>query len=190
MHEIFANNTVPKGSYVCLECGCITEIENKTVLLPCRDCGGEKFRASVYVTLTREQLFEKYDEAMKLLAKAVYMYDELRMSEFLNVISINLRMLLCDGENSLLPKMVDNPKFNRSADGFEDNVLMPSKLLENPIMPMSLEDFLNQVVIKRPGSRPITIKKMIRASANKCGGAHIDSEMEEDFFRNIRIILS
>ena len=182
MYEIFANNIVPKGSYVCMECGCVNEIENKTVLSPCKDCGGEKFRASVFVSLTREQLEEKFDESIRLLAESVYLFEVLKMPEFLNVISINLRLLICDGEGSLLPKIIENPKFNRSNDGFENNVLHPSKLLENPILPLSLEDFLEQVVIKRPGSRPITIKKMIRASANKCGGAHVDTEMEDDFF--------
>jgi len=182
MYDIFANNIVPKGSYICVECGCMTEIDKKTVLPACKDCGGEKFRASVFVSLTKEQIKQKFEESIKLLAESVYLYEELKLTEFLNVISINLRMLICDGENSLLPKIIENPRFNSANEKYENNVLLPSKLLENPIISLSLDDFLSQVVIRRPGGKPITIKKMIRASANKCGGAHVDTEMEEDFF--------
>lgn len=182
MYDIYANNIVPKGSYVCTECGCMQEIEKKSLLPACPDCGGEKFRASVFVTLTKEQLEEKFKESVRLLAEALYLYEECGLTEFMNVISINLRMLICDGEYSLLPKIIENPKFNRAYEKFENNVLLPDKILENPIMPLPLDEFLEQIVIRRPGGRPITIKKMIRASANKCGGAHVDTEMEEDFF--------
>lgn len=182
MYDIYANNIVPKGSYVCTECGCMQELEKKTLLSACPDCGGEKFRASVFVTLTKEQIEEKFRESVRLLAEALYLYEECGLSEFLNVISINLRLLICDGEYSLLPKVIENPKFNRAYEKYENNVLLPEKLLENPIMPLPLDEFLEQIVIRRPGGRPITVKKMIRASANKCGGAHVDTEMEEDFF--------
>ena len=182
MYDIFANNIVPKGTYICTECGCMQEHDKKALLPACPDCGGEKFRATVYVTLTQEQIEEKFKESIKLLAEALYLFEECGLAEFLNVISINLRMLLCDGEHSLLPKVIENPKFNRAYEKYENNVLLPSKLLENPIMPLPLDEFLEQIVIKRPGGRPITVKKMIRASANKCGGAHVDTEMEEDFF--------
>ncbi len=182
MYDIYANNIVPKGSYVCAECGCMQELEKKTLLSACPDCGGEKFRASVFVTLTKEQIEEKFRESVKLLAESLYLYEECGLSEFLNVISINLRLLICDGEYSLLPKVIENPKFNRAYEKYENNVLLPDKLLENPIMPLPLDEFLEQIVIRRPGGRPITVKKMIRASANKCGGAHVDTEMEEDFF--------
>lgn len=182
MYDIYANNIVPKGSYVCTECGCMQEIEKKSLLPACPDCGGEKFRASVFVTLTKEQLEEKFRESVRLLAEALYLYEECGLTEFINVISINLRMLICDGESSLLPQIIENPKFNRAYEKYENNVLLPDKILENPIMPLPLDEFLEQIVIRRPGGRPITIKKMIRASANKCGGAHVDTEMEEDFF--------
>ena len=182
MYEIYANNIVPKGNYVCTECGSIQEIEKKSLLPACRDCGGEKFRATVYVTLTKEQLTKKFNESLTLLSEAVYLYEECGLTEFMNVISINLRMLICDGENSLLPRIIENPKFNRAYEKYENNILLPEKLLENPIMPLPLEEFLEQIVIRRPGGRPITVKKMIRASANKCGGAHSDTEMEEEFF--------
>ncbi len=182
MQDIYANNIVPKGSYICMECGCLQELSEKSVLKPCGDCGGEHFRASVFISLSKEQIKEKFDESVYLLAVSSYLYEKCGLAPFLNVIAINLRMLICDGENSLLPKVIENPRFNRSFEKFEDNVLRPEKLLENPIMPLPLDEFLEQVVIKRPGSKPITVKKMIRASANKCGGAHLDSEMEEDFY--------
>ena len=182
MHEIYANNIVPKGSYVCTECGCITEKDKKSLLSCCPDCGGEKFRASVYVSLTPEQIEEKFNESVKLLAESVYLFETCGLSEFLNVISINLRMLLCDGEASLLPQIVKDLKFNQASYKYVEGVLAPDKLFENPIAQIPLDEFLEQVVIRRPGSKHITVKKMIRASANKCGGAHVDSEMEEDFY--------
>ncbi len=182
MQDIFANYVVPKGFYICTDCGCMYEHAEKGILPPCRDCGGEHFRASVFVNLTKEQIEEKFNESIKLLAVATYLYETCGLSEFLNVISINLRLLLCDGEYSLLPRMIPNPRFRKAGEGFNGNVLPPEKLLENPITPLDLEGFLNQVVIRRPGGKPITVKKMIRASANKSGGAHVDTEMEEDFF--------
>lgn len=182
MQDIYANYTVPKGFYICMECGALIELEEKSILPPCRDCGGEHFRASVFVNLSREQLEEKFNEAIRLLAVSSYLYETCRMEEFLNVIAINLRLLLCDGDQSLLPRMIPNPRFRKAGEEFDGNVLPPEKLLENPITPVDLEGFLNQVVIRRPGGKPITVKKMIRASANKSGGAHVDTEMEEDFF--------
>lgn len=182
MQDIYANNMVPKGSYICMECGCLQELTEKSLLKPCADCGGEHFRASVFVSLSDEQIKEKFRESLYLLAVSSYLYEKCGMTQFLNVIAINLRLLICDGEKSLLPKVIEDPHFNRAFEKFEGNVLPPEKLLENPIMPLPLDEFLEQVVIKRPGAKPITVKKMIRASANKFGGAHIDTEMEEDFF--------
>lgn len=182
MQDVYANNIVPKGSYICMECGCLQELSEKSLLKPCSDCGGEHFRASVFISLTKEQITAKFEESLYLLAVSSYLYEKCGLTQFLNVIAINLRMLICDDENSLLPRVIENPHFNRAFEKFEGNVLPPEKLLENPIMPLPLDEFLEQVVIKRPGARPITVKKMIKASANKFGGAHIDAEMEEDFF--------
>ena len=115
------------------------------------------------------------------LLPVMLIFEKKKMDEFLNVMAINLRMLLCDRENSLLPKMLENPLFHRGRFSYEDNVIHPDSLfsLEEKV---SLPEFLSQVVIRRDGSRSVTVGKIIKAAANKCGGAHLDTELSEDFY--------
>ena len=181
MQKVFANSEVPKGTYICLCCGLEQVIEEKGILPPCPECDFLEYKATIIIELTQEELKKKFYECIKLLAISCYLFEKKRINEFLNVMAINLRMLLCDGENSLLPKIIENPLFHKGRFSYEDNVIHPDSLfsLEEKI---SLNDFLSQVAVRREGSRPVTISKIIRAQANKCGGAHIDTEIGEDFF--------
>lgn len=181
MQKVFANSQVPKGTYICLCCGEEQIIDEKDILLPCLECGFMEFKATIIMKLTNEEIKKKFDECIKLLAISCYLFEKRRINEFLNVMSINLRMLLCDGENSLLTKVMENPQFHKGRFSHEDNVIHPDSLfsLEEKL---DLADFLSQVVVRREGSRPVTVSKMIRSVANKCGGAHIDPELSEDFY--------
>ncbi len=181
MQSLYANTQVPKGSYVCLNCGAQQSIEEKNVLIPCSECGFEEFKGTVIMELSFDELNTKLAECMRLLAINSYLFEKHNMTECLNVIAINLRMLLCDGENSLLPLTVDNPKFHKGVFNYDSNVIFPEDLFSS-YETLSLADFLSQVVVRREGDRPVTVSKMIRAVANKCGGAHIDMEIAEDFY--------
>ncbi len=181
MHKVFANSEVPKGTYICLNCGTEQVIEEKDILLSCPECGMEEYKATIIMEITPEELKKKFIECIKLLAISCYLFEKKKINEFLNVMAINLRMLLCDGENSLLPKILGEPLFHKGRISFEDNVIHPDSLfsLEEKL---TLDAFLYQTVIKREGSRSVTVGKMIKAVANKCGGAHIDTELSEDFY--------
>ena len=181
MQNVFANSEVPKGTYICKDCGAEQIVEEKGMLMPCLECGNEEYRATIIMELTKEELKEKFYECIKLLASSCYLFEKKKIAEFSNVMAINLRILLCDGENSLLPKIVENPMFHRGRFSYEDNVIHPDSLFSMEEK-LDLQSFLNQVVIKREGSRPVTVGKIIRAAANKSGGAHIDSELSEDFY--------
>lgn len=181
MQSLFANTPVPKGHYICVNCGNEQTVDVKGVLMPCDECGGDEFKGTVIMELSYDELNNKLAESIRLLAVNSYLFEKHNIKECLNVISINLRMLLCDGENSLLPLTVDDLKFHKGIFNHESNVIFPEDLFSSYEM-LSLADFLSEVVIKRPGDRPVTVSKMIRAVANKCGGAHIDMEIAEDFY--------
>lgn len=181
MQKVFANSEVPKGTYICLCCGEEQVLTEKDILLPCPECGFLEYKATIIMELTEEEMKKKFYECIKLLAISSYLFDKKKINEFLNVMAVNLRMLLCDGENSLLPKIIENPTFHRGRFSYEDNVIHPDSLfsLEEKL---PLPEFLHQVVIRREGSRPVTVGKIIKSVANKCGGAHIDPELSEDFY--------
>lgn len=181
MQSLFANTPVPKGHYICLNCGNEQIVDVKGILMPCDECGCEEFKGTVIMELSYDELNTKLAECIRLLAINSYLFEKHNIKECLNVISINLRMLLCDGESSLLPLTVDNLEFHKGIFNYESNVIFPEDLFSS-YEKLSLADFLSEVVIKRPGDRPVTISKMIRAVANKCGGAHIDLEIQEDFY--------
>ena len=181
MQFIYANTQVPKGSYICKSCGKEQIIDEKNYLLPCDECGGEEFKGTVIMELSFDELNTKLAECIRLLAVNSYLFEKHHIKECLNVISVNLRMLLCDGENSLLPMTVEDLKFHKAIFNYDNNVILPEDMFAS-VDKLNLDEFLSQIVVKREGSRPITVSKMIRAVANKCGGAHIDTEIAEDFY--------
>ena len=181
MQSLYANAEVPKGSYICLNCGNEQIIEEKTFLMPCGECGGEEFKGTIIMELSYDELNTKLAECIRLLAVNSYLFEKHNIKECLNVISINLRMLLCDGESSLILMAVDNPMFHKGIFNYENNVILPEDMFGSDEK-IPLSDFLSQIVVRREGSKPVTVSKMIRSVANKCGGAHIDMELAEDFY--------
>lgn len=182
MQQVFANNFVPKGRYVCLQCSKETVLDKRDYLRPCDECGYNQFRANIILEMTAEELKEKCRDVIRVLEISTYLFEEKGLKEFLNVIAINLRLLLCDGENSLLPKVYKNPRFNKPNLKYKDNVLLPKDLFFNDLEQVDMETFLDTVLAYPRNARPITVKKCIRSVANKLGGAHVDSEVESDAF--------
>ena len=182
MQQVFANNFVPKGRYICLNCSKEFVAEKRDYLRPCEECGCTQFRANIILQMSEEELKEKCRDVLRVLEIATFLFEEKGRKEFLNVMAINLRLLLCDGENSLLPKVYKNPRFDKANVKYKDHVLLPKDLFFNELEQVDLETFLNTVIAYPRNSRPITVKKCIRSVANKLGGAHVDSEMESDAF--------
>ena len=181
MHCLYANTEVPKGHYICLNCGCEQILDEKGSLMPCMECGHEEFKGTIIMELSFDEINTKLAESIRLLAINSYLFEKHNIKECLNVISINLRMLICDGENSLLLFSNPEPKFHKGIFNYENQVILPEDMFASFEM-LSLSDFLSEVVVRREGSKPVTVGKMIRSVANKCGGAHIDIELAEDFY--------
>ncbi len=181
MQKIYAESEVPKGTYVCLCCGKEQVVTEKGILNPCPECEFPEFKATIVIELTRDELRKKLYESIKLLSIGCYLFEKKRIDEFLNVMAVNLKMLLCDGENSLLPMMNPDITFKRGKFSYDDKIIHPDDLFLFDDK-LSLQDFLEQTVIRRDGSRPITISKIIRSVANKSGGLHVDTELSEDYY--------
>ncbi len=182
MPKVFANNFVPKGRYICLNCSGETVFESRDYLRPCAECGCNQFKANIVLQMSEEELRSKLQDILRVLTISTFLFEEKGHKEFLNVIAINLRLLLCDGDNALLPRVYKNPRFNKANVKYKDNVLLPKDLFFNDFEQVDLETFLDTVLAYPKNTRPITVKKCIRSVANKLGGAHVDSEMESDAF--------
>lgn len=181
MNNVYADNQVPKGSYICLNCGEEQNIYEKGILSVCPFCGYDEFKSTILIELTDDEIKEKFNECINLIAISSYLFERYNLTEFLNVMAINLRILLCDGEGSLLPKIIPDLKFKKGIFDSTTNLIFPENLFASQTM-LSLSEFLSQVVVKRPEKKSVTIGKMIKSVANKCGGAHVDSELFEDFY--------
>lgn len=181
MQKVFAGNEVPKGTYVCLCCGKEQIVTERSVLAFCPECDFPEFKATIVMELSREDLRKKLYECVKLLSIGCYLFEKKRLDEFLNVMAVNLKMLLCDGESSLLPLLKPEVTFNRGRYSADDTVIHPDDLLYYDDK-LSLDEFLSQVVVRREGSNPVTLSKIIRSVAVKSGGLHIDTELSEDYY--------
>ena len=96
-------------------------------------------------------------------------FEKKRIDEFINVIAVNLK---------LLPLMKPDITFKRGKFSFDDKIIHPDDLFTFDDK-LTLNEFLDETVIRREDSRPVTISKMIRAVANKSGGLHVDTELSE-----------
>ncbi len=181
MQKIYAESEVPKGTYVCLGCGKEQVVTEKGILNPCPECDFPEFKATIVMELSQDDLRKKLYESIKLMAIGCYLFEKKRIDEFINVIAVNLNILLCDGEGALLTRMKPDVTFKRGKFSYDDKIIHPDDLFTFDDK-LTLNEFLNETVIKREDSRPITVSKMIRAVANKSGGLHIDTEISEDYY--------
>lgn len=181
MNIIYAGCETPKGNYVCLSCGKEQVICEKGILQPCPECECPEFRATIIMELSADDLRKKLYESVKLMAIGCYLFEKKGMEEFLNVIAVNLKMLICDGESSLLIKFKPDITFKRGKLSFDGKVIHPDDLFIFDDG-LTLDEFLAQEVVKRENGSSITLSKIIRAVANKSGGLRVDSELSEDYF--------
>jgi hypothetical protein len=144
----------------------------------------------------------KYDEAMKILEYSIMMVEFFEIKEFNNVIAGQLRLILCDTsvkrikgkgkviiDNSLIKKINPNPRLYPVKDFVElnekGNSFIPDGLFDFEKPMIDIDKWLNQVIYKITLSgkyQELTIFEFIKESANKSGGAHVDTSLPEKSF--------
>ncbi|MCC8434209.1 hypothetical protein HP567_006550 [Brevibacillus sp. M2.1A] len=137
----------------------------------------------------------KLQEALKILEYSLIMVEFFDIKEFNNVLAIQLRIILCDWsdgrDNSLLKKVQSDPTLYPVSNAFikldnKGSSFIPGDLLFDVTKPrVGLDQWLNQVIYKiqlGENHHKITIKNFIKLTANKSGGAHVDSELPEKAF--------
>ncbi|OJH18716.1 hypothetical protein BLX88_10940 [Bacillus obstructivus] len=138
----------------------------------------------------------KYDEAMKILEYSVMMVECFEVKEFNNVIAGQLRLILCDTswnkkenrviDNSLIKKINPNPKLYPVKEFVElnekGNAFISDGLFDFEKPMIEIDSWLKQVILKITISgkyQELTIFDFIKESANKSGGAHVDTSLPE-----------
>lgn len=129
-------------------------------------------------------LKEKLDEIIKILEISVYLVEELQREEFLNVIAAQLRILLC--ENNVL-SYNDNFSMHpikRDMLQIEDiNITSANDLFDTTKDEITLSEWRNQIIARDLDGNEISIVRVIKAYANKNGGAHVDRQVpDRDLF--------
>lgn len=120
------------------------------------------------------------------------------------VIAVELRKLLCDGKNSLVPRLFSNPRFHplkgRLPDHLKEELVLqiPAmiqfdgkggsrivKLFDETAQPIPLEEWLMQDLF----NKEITINELIRSVADK-ESAHSDPNYNETlaFTRGVKLV--
>jgi hypothetical protein len=190
-----------KGEYICNKCGKKQILsDNKEILQQC-NCGEILFNLKMAISRSENGLADKLSEAITIIEVSIFLYKILKLNEFLAVISIQLRILLCDGKNSLLPKVINGPLFYPCKDEFLSirgaEIIMENNLFDAQREKISIDDWLSQIIYRdNRTSINIPIKDIIRSWADTNGGAHVDNELEEDelyalaFFREHLLMIS
>jgi hypothetical protein len=126
------------------------------------------------------------------------MVEFFEIKEFNNVIAGQLRLLLCDtsikrigkekiiNDNSLIKKINPNPKLYPVKEFVESNEkgdsFIPDELFDYDKPMIDLKTWREQVILKISvvdKSHEITIFDFIKETANKGGGAHVDTSLPE-----------
>ncbi|MCS0822712.1 hypothetical protein NX029_01940 [Cytobacillus firmus] len=140
----------------------------------------------------------KYDEAMKILEYSVMLVEFFGIKEFNNVLAGQLRLILCDTsvkwikkekviiDNSLIKKINHSPKLYPVKEFVELNEKGDAFILDGLFdfdkSMIDIDKWLNQVIYKITLSgkyQELTIFEFIKESANKSGGAHVDTSLPE-----------
>lgn len=180
------------GAFKCIKCGYKQNLSQKSeILKTCLQCGGDSFEGSLIFERTLTGLKEKWDESITLLEISTFLCDVLRVESFINVVAVQLRVILCDynrgKDNSLIFKITEEPEIHPCRNNNfiypiqnskDDKMILPDDLFDKTQTVISVSDWLSQEVIWNKNEKPITIGQLIKATAEKQGGAHIDSEMK------------
>lgn len=178
------------GRYKCTACGRYNRISKKDELLkPCYSCGNNEFTGRLDFKLSSVGLQRKLDEILTVLEISIFLYDVLKIEAFQNVIAVQLRLLLCDNfdgkDISVLPLIHSDFKLHPvrkefiAVESTETKFISSSNLFDDTQNPISIAKWLEQeILIDKKQERPIQIFHLIKYSANKNGGAHLETSHE------------
>jgi len=164
-----------------------TLYKHNSVLEKCQ-CGNDSFEFKLVFSRSEQGIKEKFDESIKILELSTFIAETLNQEEFLNVIAVQLRIILCDqfkGKDiSLLPQVYPYMKFHPVSQVYleshnpNDKIIISTNLFDETANKISLEEWLKQeILVLEHENTPITIYDIIKFSANKHGGAHLDTEL-------------
>jgi hypothetical protein len=199
--KISAGKNSGKGEYVCSKCGKTQILTNNEEILQKCKCGETLFDYKMKIARSENGLSRKLSEAITIIEVSIFLLNTLSLEEFLAVIAIQLRILLFDGNNSLLPKVINQPIFYPCKDEFLSlrgaEIIMENNLFDTQKERISIDDWGNQIIYRdNKNSINLSIKNIIRSWADTNGGAHVDNTLDEDelyaisFFRNHLLVIS
>lgn len=131
---------------------------------------------------------EKIKESLVVIKYSIVLIERVNVEEFSNVIATQLRLLVLDKSNSLLPKNKKEylfPKVRKLEDmGMKGNLMAPVEMFEDEYE-ITMDQWLNQVIrvaLVNGIKDVIRISDIIKYRANKSGGAHVDSKLKTKHF--------
>lgn len=143
-------------------------------------------------TRSREGIHNKFLESLKIIEYSIMMVEFFEIKEFNSVIATQLRILLNDTlwkkDNSLLKKVNNNPKLYPVKSEFtpldidNETGFIFGDLFDYSREMIPLEQWLDQIIYKieiQGILHKISIKDFIKLTANKSGGAHVDTSLVE-----------
>ena len=177
------------GKYTCDKCKTeqILLAEGDT-LEQCSNCGGNSFDIQIKLSRSQSGLKNKLSETAVIIETSIFLYQECQFDEFLPVIAGQLRLLLCDTknnkDNSLLPKVIDSPFFHPHQQNFitirDSKMILEENLFDIRKEKIPLHEWQDQIIYSDTKSgQDLKIYSLIRAWADKNGGAHIDDQIPE-----------
>jgi len=131
--------------------------------------------------------YDKFKQCIEMLEVSLFLVHRLEIDSFINVIATQLRILLCDSNhrknNSLLPKVVENPLLLRFGDIANPYKFLNGErrtvhdLFDDNSKPIELNEWVNQIIIQYDSKTYYSVKDLIKIFAEKDGGAHVDSNL-------------
>jgi hypothetical protein len=180
------------NKYVCCKCGKIQFLNTNEDILQVCSCGNEEFISTAKFNRSEIGNKQKLDEVIRILEISIFLCEVLKINSFYNVIAVQLRILLCESNNNILNSKLKKPMLHPHTGekliGLNDyELILETNLFDRSKDKIELEEWLCQEICWSKHWKPITIRDVIKAWANKNGGAHIDSKIPE---REIFIILT
>ncbi len=172
-----------RNIYKCCKCGKTQQLNTNEDVLQICSCGNDEFYTSIEFERSDIGNKEKLHEIIKILEISIFLCEVLKLDAFYNVIAVQLRILLCDS-NRILRTVIKKPMFHpHTGERFKGTTdfetILYTHLFDKSKEKIKLDKWLNQEVIWSKHWEPITIREIIKAWANKNGGAHVENKIPE-----------
>jgi hypothetical protein len=167
--------------YTCCKCGKTQQLHNNQQVLEICSCGNDEFFLNIVFERSDTGNKNKLHEIITILEISIFLCEKLNLKAFYNVIAVQLRILLCDS-NRILRSAIQKPMLHpHTCERFKGTgdyeVILYTNLFDKTKAKIKLDKWLNQEIIWSKHWEPITIREVIKAWANKNGGAHIDNKL-------------